>query len=177
LQTISLKPQGDGTNRGWSSVVGASFAYQAVDDSDGTTHDSAETYFRLPRLDPAGTVSFPFFRGWGGGIPSTVTVNVVAKRVAAAHPKIQIGFVRGGSFGFSGALFDTTATWDLATRAFITDPITGLAWDPELLPVTEVCLRSEALVVGNNDVTLVSAAVTYREPRNFDPILPPGAGL
>lgn len=173
MPTIGCKPQGDGSNQGWSLYVGTDFAYQAVSDSAGTTHDSDGSYFRLPRLAGAGgTVSFPFFRGWSGGVPTQIVVNVVAQRVAAAHPGIWIGFSRSGVFGFSGTLFTTTASWSLGQRTFITDPITGLAWDEDLLPMTEVCVQSESNIIGNNDVTLVSAIATYSEPHNHDPIMP-----
>jgi hypothetical protein len=173
MSSVNLKPQQDGSYRGWSSIVGATFAYQAIDDSALTTHDSAATYIRLPRLlGEGGIVSFPFFKQWRGGRPTTVTVRVVAQRVAAAHPGIQIGFVRSGQFAFSGSLFSTGATWTLAVRAFPTDPLTGGAWDESLLAATEVCIKSEENIVGNNDVTLISCGVDYLPPLFTDPDMP-----
>jgi hypothetical protein len=179
VPTISLKPQGNGTYSGWSSIIGATYAYQAVDDSDGTTHDSEDSYFVLPRLaaSPAGIVSFPFFLQWAGGRPTSIAVNVVAQRGGAAHPQIEIGFVRLGTFAFSGSLLDPGVSWTLATRTFTTDPITGAPWDAEDLRLTEVCLRSEALAIGSNDVTLVSVVAVYLEPFLNDPVLPHAEGL
>jgi hypothetical protein len=175
VPSISLKPQRDGSYAGYSSIVGATYAYQAVDDSEGTTHDSAATYFVLPRLiGSAGTVSFPFFRGWSGGRPTSITVNVVARRGGGAHPRIQIGFVRSTTFAFDATLFDAGAGFTLASPVFTIDPITGQAWDPEDLGATEVALRSEFGAIGSNDVTLVSVSpLVYREPHNhLDPGLP-----
>lgn len=168
MLTANLKPQGDGTYAGYSAIVGATSAYQAVDDSDTTTHDSAATYFTLPRLalSPSGIVSFPFFLQWGGGVPASITVNVVARRGGVVHPQVEIGFYRAGVFVFSGTLFNPGAGFSLTNRTFSTDPFNAGAWDPAVLPTTEVCLRSEAGVLGSNDITLVSVGVTYR-PSHF----------
>jgi hypothetical protein len=178
MPTVNCKPQGNGTYTGWSLVVGAPLAWQAIDDSDTTTHDSASSYIRLPRLiAPGGTISFPFFRGWEGALPTSVTVNLVAQRVAATHPRISIGFVRGANFGFDPTPFDAPSSWGLAVRVFDNDPITGQEWNPDDLPNTEIVLQSAAFTPGNNDVTLLSASVDYSLPHNYDPILPMAESL
>jgi hypothetical protein len=178
MSTVACKPQGNGTYTGWSQIVGAPLAWQAIDDSDSTTHDSAGSYIRLPRLvSTGGIVSFPFFRGWAGALPMSITVNLVAQRVAATHPLISIGFVRGANFGFDATPFDAPASWALATRVFDNDPITGQEWDPNLLPMTEIVLQSAAFTLGNNDITLLSASVDYNPPHNYDPILPTAESL
>lgn len=179
MPSVACKPQAEGTWRGWSLLSGDSLGFRCVDDSDGTDHDSAATFLRLPKLIPgvAGRVSFPFFLQWAGGLPSLVTVNIVAQRGGASHPRLQIGFLRGSSIAFSGTFFDPGVSWQLATFAFATDPITGLSWDPEDMPVTEVCVQNETNVFGNNDVTLISASVDYTEPHNYDPIFPRSASL
>lgn len=174
MLTANLKPQGNGFYAGYSAIVGATSAFEAVDDSDDTTHDSAATYITLPRLltSPTGIVSFPFFLQWEGGVPTSIAVNVVARRSGAVHPQIEIGFHRSGTLVFSGSMFNPGAGFNLATRTFAVDPFNAGAWDPAVLPMTEVCLRSEAGALGSNDVTLISAEVTYRPPRAFSGIRP-----
>lgn len=178
VQTIGLRVQQDGHLMGWSMIVGASFAYQAVDDSDSTTHDSEATYFILPKntgLGP-GIVTFPMFQQTNGILPSSITINVVATRGGASHPRIQIGFYRGGLTAFDGALFNPSASWDLAQRTFNTNPITGSPWSPSDLIGLEACIQNEAGVQGNNDITLVSGSLTYYPTTNTTRRVPRGWG-
>lgn len=178
MSTVNLKPQQEGAFRGWTSLIGAVLGFRAIDDSNGTTHDSDATYLTIPKLaSPSGRVSFPFFLQWAGGIPSAVTVNVVARRGGAAHPRIQIGFTRSGAVAFSGSLLDPGSSWTLGSITFSTDPLTGLAWVPGNMPITEVCIQNENGVNGNNDVTLISASVDFAGPHNFDPLIPRGLSL
>lgn len=176
MPTIACKPQADGTFRGWSVLFPGSLAlgFRAIDDSDGVTHDSAASYITLAK---GARISFPFFLQWGGGIPSLVTVNLVAQRGGAAHPQMQIGFYRGATAAFDAVMFNPGAAWGLATRNFATDPFTGAAWDPDDMARTEVCVQNETGANGSNDVTLLSASVVYTGPHNFDPIFPPSARL
>lgn len=163
MPTIPLKVQQDGFFQGWLSLAGAPFGYQTIDDSDGTTHDSADTFLRLPKLSlPAGRVSFPLFLQAEGLVPMSITINLVAQYVSViSHPRIQIGFQRSGIVGFSGSMFTTTASWSLAQRTFSTNPITGQTWSPEDLVGLEACIQSEDGVNGNNDVTLISGSIEY----------------
>lgn len=167
MPTIALKVQQNGRYQGWFSLTGGVFGYQTIDDSDGTTHDSGTSFLRLPRIglfgvDDAGTVSFPLFLQAEGLVPTSITLNVVAQKVGViSHPRIKIGFQRGGSTGFDATMFDPPASWSLAQRTFSTNPITGGPWSVSDLVGLEACLQSETGVAGNNDVTLVSGSMDY----------------
>jgi len=175
MPTIALKVQQDGYWRGWSALVGASFAYQAVDDSDGTTHDSADSYITLPKLNlptGAGRVSFPLFLQAEGLIPVAITLNVGARRGGASHPQLQIGFSRGGIVGFDATKFNPGAGWSVASRTFSLNPITAAAWSESDLVALESCVQNEDGVNGNNDVTLVSGSIEYTGSHNWRGVRP-----
>lgn len=140
------------------------FAWDCVNDSDGTTHDGALSYLVLPK---GGQISFRAFLQSAGLIPSLITINVAAQRGGAAHPRLQIGFLRGSSASFDAAMFDCPASWGLAARSFAIDPITGLPWDPGDLSTTEIAFQNEIGVNGNNQITLVSASIAYGETHNL----------
>lgn len=182
MPTLALKVQQDGFHRGWSALVfpfgeASSFGYLAVDDSDGVTHDGASTYLTLPRLAaPNGRVSFPMFLQAEGLVPSSITLNVVARRGGASHPQIQIGFYRAGLTGFDAVAFDPGASFSLAQRTFSTNPITGLPWSASDLVGLEAMLQSEN-AAGNNDVTLLSGSITYIENKSWRGIYAPGSNL
>lgn len=164
MATLPLRVQGDGAWNGWSSLVGGTTGFEVVDDSSGTTHDSATTYLVLGRLllnPEAGRISFPVFEMSEGLNPVSLTVNVVAQRGGAVHPRLQIGFNRAGAQGFHGTMFDPPASWTLATRAFATNPITGSTWNAADLDGLELCVQSEFGVLGNNQITLVSGSIDY----------------
>lgn len=164
MPTLPLRVQGDGRWQGWSSLVGGTSGFEVVDDSAGTTHDSATTYLVLGRLllnPQAGRISFPVFLMSEGLIPVSLTVNVAAQRGGVAHPRLQIGFDRAGSVGFSASLFDPTASWSVASRTFSTNPITGQAWAAPDLDGLELCVQSESGIAGTNQITLVSGSIDY----------------
>lgn len=168
MQSIGCRLQGNGLYQGWLSFTGATFAYQTADDSDGTTHDDAASYFTLDKFSAStnqGIVSFPVFLQAEFQSIAQITVNVVARRGGAAHPRILIGFQRGGTTAFDATMFNPGASFSLSSRAFTLSPFTGLAWDAAELHGTELCVMSESGVNGNNDVTLVSASVDYDETR------------
>ena len=170
MPIIGLKPQGNGLWTPSLAPVGAAYHYLAVDDSTGTTHDGDASYITVQRFGIDIGASFRFFLQSEGWTVNSVTVNVVAKRGAAAHPELLIGFLRAGSFAAHATLFDPGADWTLASRTFTTDPLTSVAWNPDLLPNTEVAVQSEAGEIGNNRVTLISVSVDYTEPHNVDPV-------
>ena len=161
MPTIPLKVQQNGTLQGWSSIThqvgdGVNFGYQAVDDSDSTTHDGANTTLNLAK---GAAMSFPLFLQAEGFIPVSITLNVVARRGGAQHPRIQIGFYRGGLTGFDATMFDPTSSFTLAQRTFSTNPITGNPWSSSDLVGLEACVQNEQ-VNGNNDVTLISGSLS-----------------
>lgn len=177
MPTIALKVQQDGRLMGWTALIpgaGATFAYQAVDDSDGVTHDSASSYLTVPR---GAAVSFPLFLQAEGLQPVSITLNVVAQRGGVGHPKIQIGFYRGGLTAFDGTMFDPTASYTLAQRTFSTNPITGLPWSASDLVGLQACIQCEAAVGGNNDVTLISGSLDYVPLSSWDFPEPKAKGL
>ena len=168
MPSLDFTVQQDGFWRGWSVLVGGDFGYETVDDSAGTTHDSGTTYLTLPRFIVAtgsGRMSFPIMLQAGGLLPLSLTLNVAAIRGGASHPRLSIGFYRGGLTGFHASLFDPTASYTVATRTFTTDPLTGAAWTAEGLVGLEACIQSEN-VAGNNDVSLVSGGLSYAPMTN-----------
>ena len=172
MPTVALKVQQDGTWRGWNLLVGATFGYQTVDDSDGVTHDSASTYLRLPKLslvNGQGRVSFPVFLQAEGMMPASITINMVGRAAGGgggASPDMQIGFLIGGVPTFHASLFDPGADWALAQRTFSVNPITGSPWSAQDLVGLEVCVQNEDLTNGSNDVTLVSGSMDYTPATN-----------
>jgi hypothetical protein len=168
VPTIAFTAQQDGFWRGWSALVGGTFGFETVDDSTDTTHDGATTHLTLPRFIAAtgsGRVSFPIMLQAGGLLPLSLTLNVAAIQGGASHPRLHIGFHRGGVTGFHATMFDPTASYTVATRTFTTDPITGAAWTAEGLVGLEACIQSEN-VAGNNDVSLISGSVSYAPMTN-----------
>lgn len=169
MPTIALLPQGAGRYSGWSSIVGATFAWQAIDDSTDGTNDGDDSYIILPRLSggDAGMVSFPMFNQCEGIAPTSISLRVVAKRSGAAHPLIQVGFQRGGSAGFHATTIDAGAGYSATTLVFSTNPITAQAWTEDDLDGLEAMLMSEPFVLGSNRITLLNGSMTYRPPRAF----------
>lgn len=159
-----MKVQQDGSLTGASAIVGATFAYQVVDDSDSVTHDGASTYLTLPK---GAAVSFPLFLQAEGLLPSSITINVGAQRGGPAHPRLQIGFYQAGLKVFDAVMFDTTASYTVSSRTFSANPLTGAAWSASDLVGLEACIQNEAGVNGNNDITLVSGSIDYLERKNW----------
>lgn len=168
MPTIPLRVQQNGSRQDQVTVFGETFAYLAVDDSDGVTHDSAATYIRLPNQTPSipTLVSFPLFLQAEGLLPLSITLNVVAQRVGVGHPRLNIGFYKGGATGFDATLFDPTASWSLAQRTFSTNPLTGKPWSVSDPIGLEAALQSETGVFGANDITLISGSITYAPVTN-----------
>lgn len=172
MPTIALKVQQNGFWQDVDTLVGATFAYQCVDDSDGLTHDSDTTRFRLPRAGVSftgkGIVSFPLFLQAEGLRPTSIAINVAAKRTAAGNPNILIGFARAGLRVFDVTLMSPGATYTIETRTFNTNPFTGMAWTDSDLAGLEACIQSEeGASVGSNQVTLVSGSLTYVGTTNY----------
>src|SRR5213594_3485820 len=90
MPTLALRVQQDGKIQGWDQIVGAAFAYWAVDTDDGDT-----SYIRL-----SGTarVSFPLFLMAEGLIPISITLNVTTKQDGGGTREMQMGFYRSGIF-------------------------------------------------------------------------------
>lgn len=165
MPTISFTVQANGQWQGWTSFTGADFAYQCVDDSTDTTHDSGTTAITLGRLllnPQSGRMSFPIMIMAEHLIPESLTLTVAAIRGGATHPRLQIGFARGGLVAFSGSLFNPTASYTTATSTFATNPLTSAAWTEDDLVGLEACIQSETGITGNNDISLISGTMDYR---------------
>src|SRR5262245_9565649 len=165
MPTLALKVQNNGAYQQIQDITGATFAYQAVDDSDGTTHDSNTTYIRLRNIGPdTGTVSFVAFQGISGFLPRSVTINVAARRNAAGNPEIDIGLQRAGFFALSGSTFLPGASYAVESRTFGSNginPLTGAAWAVGDLVGVELCIVTEPGSAGSNRITLVSGSLDY----------------
>ena len=169
MPTTGLHVQQDGKVQEYSALVGASFAYQTVDDSDGTGHDSDATYLTITRQSPR--VSFPLFLQAEGLLPLSITLNVGA-RGSGTHPRIRVGFYRSGLSGFSASLYTTTSGWTVAQTTFSTNPITGGPWAPSDLIGLEPLVQNETGINGANDVTLLSGSLTYVPMTNARIVMP-----
>ena len=165
-QTIALRVQGDGYHQGWESVTGATYAWQAVDDSDGTTHDSDTSYVVLPRqFLEQGRMSFPMFRQCSPGQVISITLNVAAK-IESGSPELRIGFYRSGTEAYDGTTFTPTGSYTVASRTFTTNPITGAAWTATDLVGLEAAVSMQTLVIGKARVTLISGSMVAAMPTN-----------
>lgn len=176
MPTTGLKVQGDGFWRGWLNLFGGTTAAEVVDDSDGTSHDSAATYLSMRLLNLAqgnGRISFPVFRQADGIIPTSISVNVVARRGTVSHPDLEIGltYAQPAVAVFDPMLFTTDANWTLATRTFSSNPWSGAPWALADLAGLELCVSSEPSFFGpgTNEITLVSGTINYDEPHNYGP--------
>jgi hypothetical protein len=171
VPTIALKVQQNGRIQGWNLIVGSTFAYQAVDDSDGTAHDSDTTYIRVAGAglifeSPRGRASFPLFLQAEGLIPISITLNVVTKRSGASNPEMELGFCRGGLFAFDLTTWMPGASYGLESRTFSLNPITGAAWLASDLVGLEACVGNVVgASVGTNRLTLLSGSMDYLEAK------------
>lgn len=166
MPTLGLKVQQDGYWRGWLGLFGGTSGFEVVDDSAGTSHDSAATYLtlRLLNLSQAkGRISFPVFLQAEGLVANSITINVAARRGGVSHPLLDIGLARSGLTFFHASQFDTTADWTVESRSFTEDPWSGLPWTPEHLVGLEACVSSDVDYFGPgfNEITLVSAGIDY----------------
>lgn len=166
MPTLSFTVQKDGTWQGWTSFTGATFAYQCIDDSTGTTHDSGTTRINLGRLllnPQGGRISFPIMLMAEHLIPDSLTLTIAAIKNGVNNPDLQIGFARGGLVGFHGTVFTPGASYSTATRSFPTNPITGSTWNADDLVGLEACVQSVVAMLGNNDISLLSGTLDYHE--------------
>lgn len=166
MPTFAFTVQADGIWKGWSSFTGAPFAYQCIDDSTDTTHDSGATKLNLGplTLDPqGGRISFPIMLMTEHLVPDSLTLTVAAIRGGATHPTLRIGFAKDVRVGFSGTVFDPTASYTTATRTFTTFPMTGLPWTSDDLTGLEACVQSTTGQLGDNDISLISGTITYHQ--------------
>ena len=160
MPTQSLIPQQDGYWQGWSSIVGGTFAYQAV--SDG----SDATYLLLPKLaGVTGRISFPVFLMADGLIPTSIQIVVRAKLDSGAAPTIQVGFTRGGVVAFDGTIDTLTGTIGNYVHTFSTDILAGGPWMETDTDGLEVCIQREAVTLGVARIINVSGTLTYSQAR------------
>lgn len=161
MPTTPFIPQGVGQFTGWESVTGASFAWQALDDSLDATHDGDTSYVVLPRwIPPSGQMSFPVFLMASGLNPTSITVRVAGK-IESAAPEVEIGFARGGLTAFHGTTWTPGATHAATTRVFATNPLTSAAWALGDIIGLEVCLKSVLGAVGKTRVTLLNGSIDW----------------
>lgn len=161
MPTTAFIPQAAGLFTGWESVVGADFAWHALDDSKDATHDGDGSYVVLPKLTAsAGTMSFPILLMAGGLHPLSLTVRVAGK-IESAAPELEIGFQRGGLTAFHVTTWTPTGTYAAVTRVFATNPLTSAAWDIADTTGLEVCLKSALGAIGKTRVTLLNGSMEY----------------
>jgi hypothetical protein len=160
-----FRPQGNGLLQDAFNVIGADFAYKAVDDSLDATHDGDATTVDLGRGDQA---SFPIFLGVNPElIPESVTLRVVAKKFGPAQVVIQLGFVKGTTIGLSGSDIILATSYIARTRAFPTNPVTGAAWAPGDLAGLEALVQRTA-PLGTAVVTLFNGSLEHELPTNYE---------
>lgn len=155
MTTFALAPQGPGYWQGWSSFVGATFAWQAVGAADEDT-----SYLVLPKLAGAqGIVSFPILIGADAQAIGPIQIQVRARNTGGAHPDIRCGFARGALTVFDAVAFTTSGSYSTHTWTFATDPWDGGAWPVEDFTGLEVCVASQVAQNGSNLVTAIIGTV------------------
>lgn len=161
MQTINLPAQANGTLSGWSSIVGGSFGYDAIDESDDSAFDGDTSYLILPRsLGNAGIMSFRFFNGAEGMIPTSIVIRT-AMKINSGNPDVQVGFYRSGAMAFSVTTVTPSASYNVFPSTFSANPFNASAWAAGDLVNLEPCLRMSNGVIGTARVSLVSVELTY----------------
>jgi len=163
MPTINLPVQATGSLQGWSSIVGASTAHEAIDDSDTTTHDSDTTYIVIPkRFIGLGRVSFRFFDMAEHLIPTSIVVRAAMKKATGAVPEIEIGFYRGGVTAFSVTTVLPGAGYGVSTTTFNSNPFNASPWAEDDTDGLEICIGMKDQVLGSVWLSLVSVGLTYQ---------------
>jgi len=173
VPTINLPVQGTGSQQGWSSIVGATAAHEAVDDSATTTHDSDTSYIVIPRLALGlGTVSFRFFDMAEHVIPTSITIRT-AMKINAGSPEIEVGFCRGGVTAFSPTTITPGVQYGVNTTIFATNPFNASPWQDGDLDGLEPCVSSVFAIIGTARLTLLSVGLTYTTDKTWLDATPP----
>lgn len=157
---------------GWSSVVGASQAWQALDDDP---YDSDTSYVRFnlaaPALpSPQGRLSVRIVQvGLADVLPSTVSVFAVARvNLAGApgtNPTVAVGFSNQDRQVTSGAAAELTAAYGFVLASFTTNPYTGAAWTRGALAGLELFLTVATLPMPNRHVRVTQIGITFDSNR------------
>lgn len=167
MPTAGLKVQGDGTFIGYTSIVGAASAFEAIDDSDGTTQDGDATYILFGNPQASGRiVSFRMFEMAEHLVPTRVVLSISAKTIDG-DPEIFIGFTRSGVQSFHGTSYMPTGSYTpVIARTFNANPFNGQPWTESALVGLEPCLMMTDFVFASARITLLSAQVTYVDPHS-----------
>jgi hypothetical protein len=162
LPTIPINLQADGPYMGLTSIIGASTAVAAVDDSvDGSVNDGDTTCIRLPRLTPTvGFASFYAFKGAESLIPISISITAIARKEGANGPGMHLGLRKGSTLGI-GAVQPLSQTYGPITQTIVVNPFTGQAWAQGDLADAYLYIRNEDGGVGQTRVTLLYGLLTY----------------
>jgi hypothetical protein len=162
MPTINLPVQANGELAGWSSIVGGTFGYDAIDESNDSDDDGDTSYIVLPRqIGTAGIMSFRFFDGSENLIPTSVTIRTSIK-LNSGNPEVEVGFYRGGATAFSMTTVIPGAQYDDEETTFSTNPFNASAWAADDLLPMQPCLRMLSGAIGTARVSLISVELSYR---------------
>ena len=165
MPIAALKVREIGQYQQYVSIVGASEPHLAVWDSSGTTHDSDSSYILIHSLaGGSGQVSFRFFDMAEGLEPTSLTINIAAKRDNAANGcTFDFGlFDPAGPFFSSFFSAVLTSSYQVFSGTYTVDPFTGAAWSLDEMRRYEIYLRRPPPITATGGrLTLLSASVDY----------------
>lgn len=150
-----------GLYNGYSSVVGAATAWEALVFDNGDT-----SYVVVPKVSGSnGMVSVSIGGRRANLIATNVQVTCTAKIETGAAPQLQIGVCRrrdgAVALGSTQVIVGSYVSW---FRDFATNPIAGGPWDEDGFTDLELYMSTVIPVLGSVRVTRLRGVATFTLP-------------
>jgi hypothetical protein len=176
MPSLDLTVQGNGSLATYTSLVGATLPFEAVDDSDGTTHDGDASYVLMQNVlgsavsltcltaalatDDGDTTFVSFVQGTpqdfshqsiSSVLPAGTSIGALRVRWVATDPDGngdvgKVGLTIGGV-----RYFDSPFTFDAPgyftnDSEWATDPSDGLPWTMDKIAALQTCVQFDTVV-------------------------------